>query len=228
MLTGVKAVIFDLDGTLMDSMGIWKDIDIEFLGERNIPFEENLQEKIEGMSFTETAEFFKSYFHLSESIEELKQIWNSMAEHKYRYEIQPKLGAMEFLSDLKEKNIKMGIATSNSPELIAAITKAWHLDDYISVVVTACSVNKGKPAPDVYLEAARQLGVAPCDCLVFEDIVKGIQAGKNAGMKVCAVEDSYSEFQREEKKKACDYYITTYDDIKNKTYEVCMAEDINE
>lgn len=213
MLTNIKAVIFDLDGTLMDSMGIWRDIDIEFLSQRNLTFEEDLQEKIEGMSFTETAIYFKEYYQLTESIDELKSIWNQMAENKYRHEILPKPGALRFLAYLKEKGIKMGIATSNSAELIAAVNETYHLDTYMSCIVTACSVNKGKPAPDVYLEAARQLGVKPAECLVFEDIVKGIEAGKNAGMKVCAIEDSYSAHQREEKRKISDYYIQSYDEI---------------
>ncbi|MBO5303567.1 MAG: HAD family phosphatase [Lachnospiraceae bacterium] len=213
MLTNINAVIFDLDGTLVDSMGIWRDIDIEFLSQRNIAFEEDLQENIEGMSFTETAVYFKEHFKLTESIEELKTIWNQMAEHKYRYEIQPKPGALQYLAYLKKKGIKMGIASSNSPELIAAVNDAYHLDTYISCIVTACSVNKGKPAPDVYLEAARQLEVLPENCLVFEDIVKGIEAGKNAGMKVCAIEDSYSAHQRDEKRKISDYYIQSYEEL---------------
>lgn len=214
MLERIQAVIFDLDGTLVDSMGLWRDIDIEFLSARGIAFEENLQEEIEGMSFTETAIFFKEHYQLKESVEELKTIWNNMAQHKYRYEVLPKPGAIEFLKDLKALGIKMGIATSNSKELIQAVNEAYHLDHYMDCIVTACSVNKGKPAPDVYLEAARQLEVNPKDCLVFEDIVKGIEAGKNAGMKVCAIEDSYSISQREKKKQMSDYYIKSYDEIK--------------
>lgn len=218
MLEKVKAVIFDLDGTLVDSMGLWKDIDIEFLTARGITYEDTLQEKIEGMSFTETAAFFKEYYHLSESIEELKTIWNQMARQKYRYEIPLKPGVLDFLEELSIRKIKMGIATSNSAELIQAINEKYHFDEYMSCIVTACSVQKGKPAPDVYLEAARQLGVVPADCLVFEDIVKGIEAGKNAGMKVCGVEDSYSVYQREEKKRKSDYYIKSFGDIRNNSY----------
>lgn len=213
MLNQIKAVVFDLDGTLVDSMGLWKDIDIEFLGARGIEYQDDLQEKIEGMSFTETAVFCKEYYHLEESVEELKAIWNQMAEQKYRFEIQPKPGVLKFLDRLKDKGIKMGIATSNSEELIRAVNDAYHFDKYMSCIVTSCSVKKGKPAPDVYLEAARQLGVAPEECLVFEDIVKGIEAGKNAGMKVCAVEDYFSAKQREKKKEISDYYIETYDDL---------------
>lgn len=213
MLKGIRAVLFDLDGTLVDSMGLWKEIDIEFLGARGLSCEDDLQEKIEGMSFTETAQFFQSNYHLTESVEELKAIWNHMAEHKYRHEVPLKPGVLPFLDALKARNIRMGIATSNSEELVAAVNDAYHFDRYMDCIVTACSVCKGKPAPDVYLEAARQLNVSPADCLVFEDILKGIQAGKNAGMKVCGVEDSYSAAWREEKIRQSDYYITSYAEI---------------
>ncbi|MCI5918329.1 MAG: HAD family phosphatase [Roseburia sp.] len=213
MLQQKKAVIFDLDGTLVDSMWMWRDIDIEFLGKNGIALPEDLQEKIEGMSFTETAEYFKKEFGLAQSVSEMKEIWNEMAREKYLHEVPLKEGAYEFLEYLLENGYKMGIASSNSMELISAVGSTYHFDRYFSCIVTSCSVNKGKPFPDVYLEAARQLGVEPADCLVFEDIVKGIQAGKNAGMEVCAIYDDYSKDQTEEKRQAADYYINDYRDV---------------
>lgn len=213
MLTNKKAVIFDLDGTLVDSMWMWRDIDIEFLGKKGIPFPEDLQEKIEGMSFTETAQYFKEEFSLEESVDELKEIWNGMARDKYLHTVPLKPGASEFLEYLFSNGIKMGIASSNSEELIDAVGSVYDFDRYFSSIVTSCSVNRGKPAPDVYLEAARQLGVEPKDCLVFEDIIKGIEAGKNAGMEVCAVYDEYSVMQDEKKREIADYYIRDYREI---------------
>ena len=112
-------------------MGLWREIDIEFLGERGITYHDDLQEKIEGMSFTETARFCKEYYCLSESVEELKAIWNQMAKQKYRYEVQLKSGVKDFLDLLKQRGIKMGIATSNSEELIQAVNDAYHFDAYM-------------------------------------------------------------------------------------------------
>ncbi len=213
MLEKVGAVIFDLDGTLVDSMWLWHDIDVEFLEKRGLTLPETYQKEIEGMSFTETATYTKKLFQLSESIEELKAIWNRMAIEKYTYEVPFKSGAEDFLKYCKKEKIPVGIATSNSRELVNAVATSLNFNDYIQEIVTSCEVDHGKPAPDVYLEVANRLGVQPKDCLVFEDVPMGIMAGKNAGMKVCAVEDTFSAAQQEEKRKLADYYISSYYEI---------------
>ncbi len=213
MLKNTKAVIFDLDGTLVDSMWMWKEIDREYLGRFELPLPEDLQGAIEGMSFSETACYFKERFQIPDSLEQIKKNWNEMAWEKYEKQVPLKAGAHRFLDLLKEQHIAMAIATSNSRELVEMVTKVHGIYDYFSVIVTGCDVHKGKPAPDVYLKAAEGIHVRPEECLVFEDIVQGIMAGKNAGMRVCAVEDKYSMFQEEQKRALADYYICTYDEI---------------
>lgn len=213
MLENKKAVIFDLDGTLTDSMWVWSEIDQDFFRSRNMEFPTDLDKEIGGMSFTETAQFFVDTYHLENSVEELKDIWNQMAIEKYRTKTQLKPGAAELLDYLKLRHIKIGIATSNSNLLVDEFIKAKHLKDYIDAVTTGCDVCKGKPAPDVYLATAAKLCVDPADCLVFEDIPMGILAGKNAGMTVCAIEDAYSADQRKEKMELADYYIEDFREI---------------
>ncbi|MBP3568846.1 MAG: HAD family phosphatase [Lachnospiraceae bacterium] len=214
MLENIKAVIFDLDGTLVDSMWMWRDIDIEYLGRYGIPLPENLQKDISGMSFSETAVYFKETFGIPESLEEIKQTWNDMAFYKYTHEVPLKPGVLNFLNDIKAQGIRTGIATSNSKELVQTVVESLHIAEYFDEIHTSCEVDKGKPAPDIYLLVAECLGVAPEQCLVFEDIPEGILAGKRAGMKVCAVEDEFSMEMKAEKKKLADYYITHYEEVK--------------
>ena len=207
------AVIFDLDGTLVDSMWMWRQIDIEFLGERGIALPEDLQQKIEGMSFRETAVYMQERFQLKETVEELMDIWNKMAFEKYKNEVPLKRGIQKFLEHLKACQIKMGIATSNSPLLVETVLKAQGIFEYFDSIHTANEVEKGKPAPDIYLLVAKDLGVEPEKCLIFEDIVQGIMAGKNAGMTTCAVYDDYSKNDDANKRATADYYIEDYEQI---------------
>ncbi len=210
MLEGKEAVIFDLDGSLVDSMWIWKAIDIDYLGKYGISLPLDLQHRIEGMSFHETAIFFKEEFHLDEELDVIKNTWNEMAMDYYVNRVPLKPGIPAFLAYCKEHGIKLGIATSNSRELMDAIAKVHGLDNYFSYICTGSEIHRGKPFPDIYLTVAKGLGVSPEKCLVFEDIIAGIQAGKSAGMTVCAVEDEYSADAREEKKRLADYYIEDY------------------
>lgn len=211
MLEGMEAAIFDLDGTLIDSMWMWHKIDEEFLGQFGAKTPDDLQAAIAGMSFTETACYFKERFpFLPYSIEQLKDIWNQMAYDKYAHEVTLKPGILEFLQYLKEQNIKTGIATSNSRELAEAALEGLGVRKYFDSIRTACEVAKGKPAPDIYLKVAKDLETAPEKCMCFEDIPEGILAGKNAGMRTCAIEDDFSSDLIEEKKELADMYIEDY------------------
>lgn len=226
MLKNINAVIFDLDGTLVDSMWMWKNIDIEYLKRFQIELPNDLQDCIEGMSFSETASYFKKRFSLPDSIETIKADWNRMSWRKYETEVSLKQGAKRFLEFLQQKGISMGISTSNSREVVEMVTNVLEIKDFFHTIVTSCEVNAGKPAPDVYLKAAQLLQVKPEHCLVFEDIPNGIRAGKNAGMRVCAVEDEYSLAAVKEKKRLADYYITDYNDIFENKVEYCKEKEI--
>jgi len=213
MMENKEAVIFDLDGSLVDSMWIWKDIDIEYLGRFQIDLPDDLQNAIEGMSFSETAVYFKERFSIPDSLEQMKADWNQMAWDRYTKEVPLKRGVKEFLEGCKRNGIKLGIATSNSRELVDNIASAHGLEQYFSCIMTSCEVKRGKPFPDIYLAVAKQLAVKPENCLVFEDIVPGIMAGKNAGMEVCAVEDEYSASDKERKCQVADYYIENFEGL---------------
>lgn len=213
MFKDIDAVIFDLDGTLVDSMWMWKAIDIEYLARFGIEFPPDLQKNIEGMSFSETARYFKDTFKIPDSLEKIKSDWNRMAWDKYENEVPLKEGVSELLAYLRENNIPAGIATSNSRELVDLIIGRHNIGDYFASIRTSCEVEKGKPAPDIYLLVARDLKVEPARCLVFEDIIQGIMAAKNARMKVCAVYDKFSENEEEEKIRLADYYIRSFFEI---------------
>lgn len=212
-LDNIEAVIFDVDGTIADSMWMWKRIDKEYLAKFGISLPDTLQAEIEGRSFYETAVYFKEHFEIEDPVEKIMSDWNEMAWEKYEKEVPLKAGVREFMQLCRKKGIKMGIATSNSRELLQTIERTHGLTEYISCIMTGSEVPKGKPEPDIYLAVAKELQTEPAKCLVFEDLSAGIIAGKNAGMKVCAVQDAYSVDSDREKRRLADYYIEGFGQI---------------
>lgn len=225
MLTNTKAVLFDMDGTLIDSMGVWKEIDMNYLEKYNLPMYEDLQRDISGMSFIQTAHYFKEKYKILESVEEIMETWNAMAFDKYATEVELKPGAFLFLKELRKKGIKTAICTSNSRYLTDTVLKAQKIQDYIDLILTAKEVPNGKPAPDIYQRASEILKVPAEKCLVFEDVYMGVLAGKNANMKVCAVEDPHSVYEQNAIRKEADFFIRNYDQIFEKTYEVLSHDE---
>lgn len=213
MLRDLKAVIFDVDGTLVDSMWIWKQIDIDFLKRRNIELPVTLQRDLEGLSYTATAEYFKERFKLPETAEEIKEEWREMADDFYNNKVQLKAGAKELLQIFKDSGLKLGIATSNSRELVEAMLKGHEIDKYFDGIRTSCEVSRSKPFPDVYLKVAEDMQIEPQSCLVFEDTVAGATAAKAAGMRVIAVYDKISEDSRPHLEQLSELYIKDFYEV---------------
>jgi len=212
-LKDIEAIIFDLDGTLIDSMWIWKQIDIDFLDKRGITLPSDLQKKIEGMSFTETANYFINRFDLKESLEAVQSEWNEMAKQFYKSHIKLKDKVMPLIEYANANQIKLGIGTSNSRELLNEVITAHGILHYFDAMRTSCEVDKGKPSPDIFLKVAEDLGVAPEKCLVFEDTHAGVLAAKRAGMRVIAVYDELSEPYQEAIKADSDQFIYSFNEI---------------
>ena len=208
-----EAIIFDLDGTLIDSMWIWKQIDIDFLEKRGILLPDDLQKDIEGKSFTETARYFIERFSLNESLESIQNEWNEMAKQFYKTHIKLKDKVLPIIEYANANDIKLGIGTSNSKELLNEVITAHGIHHYFESLRTSCEVDKGKPSPDIFLKVAEDLGVHPDKCLVFEDTHAGVLAAKRAGMHVIAVYDELSAPYQDAIKADADAFIYSFSEI---------------
>ena len=215
-----EAVLFDLDGTLVDSMWVWKQIDIDYFAQHNLVMPSSYQRDIEGLSFYETAVYTREMFVPHVSVDEIIADWNKMAYDQYANAVRAKEGVLEFLDHLREHGIRLGIATSNSRLLCMAALASNGIETLFDSILTGEECVAGKPCPDVYLRSAEALDATPSSCVVFEDLSKGIMAGKAAGMLTVAVHDDYSADQWEEKCRLADHSIMSYREI---TDELCHS-----
>lgn len=189
----MKACIFDLDGTLLDSMGVWKRIDVEFLERRGLEVPPDYADAVGALSMPEAAEYTLRRFCLPDSAAELLREWHGMAVHAYGHTVPLKPYAREYLAALKARGVALGVATSLSAALYEPALRRHGILELFDAICSADEVAYGKTRPDVFLLAARRLGVDPRDCVVFEDILEAARSAKAAGMTVYGVYDEASK-----------------------------------
>lgn len=189
-----KAAIFDLDGTLLDSMGVWDQVDIDFLSRRGIEVPDDYMTKVAAMQFRQIAEYTIARFGLQDTPEELMQEWDDMARVMYSTVVEAKPFACEYLRQLRDSGARLAVATSLPPALREPAMRHVGIFDYFNEIVSVDGAGDvGKDRPDVYLLAASRLGIMPKDCTVFEDLLVGMRSAKSVGMKVWAMHDDSSD-----------------------------------
>lgn len=209
----IKGIIFDLDGTLIDSSHVWSDIDIMFLAKRGFEVPDDYFKMVSTMNFTQAAVYTIERFNLDEKVEDICAEWHDMAYDEYAHNISLKDGAYDFLQRLKQKGIKLALATASSKELYSAVLKnngVYELFDFFS---STNDVERGKGFPDVYEYACKGLGLEPCDCAVFEDIIEGVTAAKKAGFTSVACLDEHYIVDWEKMKSVADFSFSDYKEL---------------
>ncbi len=187
---GIKGVIFDLDGTLFDSLWVWEEIDRRFLNKRGYEVPPDYSRAIAAMGFRKTAEYTIERFHLDETPEILMDEWMDMARAVYENEIALKPFAKELLLRLKAEGKKLGIATSSHSDLYMPALKSNGIADCFDVIADTAGY-RGKDFPDIYLAVANKMGFSPSECLVFEDLPVALKIASEAGFKTVAVCDRH-------------------------------------
>lgn len=213
MMRQFQGAIFDLDGTLLDSMGVWNQIDIDFFHDRNMELPEDFQAAISHMGSRMAAEYTIQRFHLTDTAEELMAVWDRMARKAYAQAVPLKPHAKEYLEMLKARGVKLAIATASTPELFLPSLRHNGVCDLFDAIVTLDEVGSHKGTPDIYLEAARRIGLAAADCVVFEDLYECILAAKRGGFYTVAVEEPTSGLDRVRLLREADWFIRDFGDL---------------
>ncbi|WEV53732.1 HAD family phosphatase [Bifidobacterium sp. ESL0704] len=208
-----KAAIFDLDGTLLDSMDVWHQVDVDFFAERGLTLTDDYMSDVCAMKPDEVARYTIERYGLDDTPGELSRHWDEMVLEAYGTTVQAKPHAIEYLDYLRGSGAKLAVATSLSPKVREVAMRHVGIDTYFETVVSVEDTQAAsKNSPEVYLLAASHLGIPARHCTVFEDLLTAVCTAKDAGMNVWAMEDSYSANDRADITKIADGVINDFDD----------------
>ena len=206
-------LIFDMDGTLIDSNGIWRDVDIAFLEKRGMPYTKEYYEGVAHTIFPLAAVFTKEYCQLEESCEEIMAEWMELASDMYATDVTVKPGVVDYLEQCRARGERMMVLTSSVPEHCR--TALTHLDlmKYFERILFAQELGLEKKNPECFKKAAAIMDVKPEDCTVYDDSVAACRGAKAAGMQVVGVYDSYFDMTVDEMQQVCDRYIRSFEEM---------------
>ncbi len=206
------AVTFDLDGVLADSEPWWNQIDAKLLAEHGVSYRGEYHRNVLGVSYRLAVEFYKNAFHISASVEELMRRRGEIATDFFANRVSLFPSAKTTLEQLREMKLQLAVATSSVSASARPFLERTGIRSLFSVVVTGDEVQQGKPHPEIYLRAAKKLGISPEACLVIEDALAGIASAKAAKMRVAAIPDKRFVDPREYENEA-DYVLGSLSEI---------------
>ncbi|MBE6799722.1 MAG: HAD family phosphatase [Ruminococcaceae bacterium] len=208
----ITGAIFDFDGTLFDSMHVWKGYKDNFFNHLGIELTEDDKEAFKGLFLRETFLLAIERFNLKQSYEELLSELFEYIKSRYMVETEPKNDIKEFLEKLKSKGVKMGIATATGEPALEAVMKKYDMLHYFSAIYSTYTVGASKTEPKVYDVVLSELGTDKETTWVFEDALYAAKTAKENGYNVVGIYDK-SEPHQDELKEIVDIYINNYDEL---------------
>lgn len=191
-----EAVIFDMDGTLVDSEVVWEAAEHAMFEELGVVYNDEVRAQVIGLRLDEFFQRLKDIFNLTHSVEALTNELTERVLELLPTQTVAKPGAIEIIKYVSELGVPYAIASSSPMAVIEAVILSQQWQDTIRHLYTANDVAAGKPAPDVYLHAAEKLGVNPARCMAIEDSVNGAKAAVAAGLTCYAVPDFHTKRER--------------------------------
>ena len=205
--------LFDMDGTLIDSNGIWKDVDTAFLAKRGLPYTKEYYEGVAHTIFPLAAKFTREFCHLPESEEAIMAEWMEMAGDLYGTSVPVKPGVREYLEKCRAAGERLAVVTSAVPVHCRTALTHLGLMPYFEEVVFAQELHREKKDPQLWRLAAARLGVEPGDCTLYDDSVEACRGAKAAGMRTVGVYDPYFAATEAEMRTVCDRYIRSFEEL---------------
>ncbi|KXS55664.1 MAG: hypothetical protein AMR96_07110 [Candidatus Adiutrix intracellularis] len=208
-----QAAIFDLDGTLTDSMPVWERLGRDWLLKKGLSPPANLERDIELMTLPQSARYIIIRLALNLTIEQVLLEWEELVRRSYEETVLLKDGAVECIRFLAERGLKLAIVTSSFPAACEAVLRRYGLREYFAQIVYLSEVNWDKTNPDIWRLCAGRLGLLPETCLVFEDLRAAGLGVRAAGMGLAAVYDPSGAVEWEILKNEADLVVQTWRDL---------------
>lgn len=205
-------LFFDMDGVLTDSNGVWRNVDREFLSRRGLRYTHAYYEGVAHVPLPQAAVFTKEFCHLTESCESIIAEWMELAQDSYAH-VPVKPGVRAYLKQCKAEGRRMSVVTSSVPEHCHTALEKLDLEKYFERINFAQDLGMEKRLPDVWLAAAKALGVRPEDCTVFDDSLAACQGARAANMRVVGVYDGLFAQDETEMRAYCDVYIKSFEEL---------------
>lgn len=214
----LSGAIFDLDGTLLDSMPYWETVGARYLMERDIPIPdmEQLGLRLKTMTLPEAAEYYRRDFGVSESAETICAQICDMIEEDYRSRAPLKDGAMDMLDSMRRDGVHMCVATATDHRLVEMALKRVGAIDYFDFIVTCGDLHTSKNQPYIFDECRRRLGTPKEETVVFEDSLHCVVTASQAGYPVVGVYDASAASESQQIRSLCCQYITNWAEIGDK------------
>ena len=212
----IKGAIFDLDGTILDSMFIWDTIGEDYLRSLGKKPNENLAEVFKTFTLEQAAEFYRNNYGITLSVQQIVEDINNMVAEIYQTKVTLKSGIKDFLKKLQRNGVKMCIATVTDRSITEKVLKKLGVREYFSGIFVCSEIGYSKETPEIYRQALKHLGTEKNESIVFEDAFYALKTAKDDGFNVAAVYDKH-EPKQEEIKEISDYYITDFDSFCFKT-----------
>lgn len=210
----LRSAIFDMDGTLLDSMHIWDGLGANTLRDLGYEPEPDLYEKIKSLTVWDGARYCKERYHMAETVEEITAATESRVENFYHNQVQAKPGVIPFLTLLKMEGVDMYVATNTDRRLAEAALRHAGIAGFFRGLITCGDVGVGKAeSPLIYERAMQRLHSDKRSTVIFEDALHAIQTAKAAGFRVCAVYDPSAEADQEEIRRLADTYIRSFEEL---------------
>ncbi len=203
--------LFDMDGTLVDSMGYWDEVCGEYLREAGL-YTEEIFDILKPMTLPQTAEYLEAEFGIPVPLEEIKSKMCRIMLGHYQNDVEPKPGVRAFLQAMQNKGVRMCVVSSSPDLLVETCLKRHDLTQFFEFLLSAEEVGKGKTDPDIYLEAAKRLNAEPQNTLVFEDAMQAGLTAKNAGFPTAAIYDTNSAAEWDAFRTQTDFAFADWDE----------------